>query len=406
MVQAGVEGELHIDLCWSRGRVSRVAIRSTRPLLMPRIFLGKTPLDVVSTLPLIYSVCGVAQGCAAVEALEQALARPASPACRERRRVLVAFETLKEHVWRIELDWAGFLNRAPGREAVVRVVSLMREFRATLFPEGDPFTPGGGESKIDAAQFDTQLEDLERLLQARIFSRPTQSWLEITDRQGLAHWSGARDTLAQEMVFRVENRGEAGLGQAPVSALGALDAAYLNQRLTRDDADRFIAQPDWHDTLAETTPYTRRCDHPMLRSLGKLYGNGLLARLTARLVELAALVAEIRSGIAGLDCSETDLRGSDTGSGIGISQIEAARGRLVHRVELQGGRVSSYQILAPTEWNFHPRGVLASGLEGLEADNEVSLKQRAELLINAIDPCVGYQLRINRSECGEAPARE
>ena len=80
----------------------------------------------------------------------------------------------------------------------------------------------------------------------------------------------------------------------------------------------------------------------------------------------------------------------------GMTQVEAARGRLVHRVEVAAGRVSNYRILAPTEWNFHPKGVLACSLLDLEVDNESSLKQSADLLINAIDPCVGYQLRINR----------
>ena len=81
--------------------------------------------------------------------------------------------------------------------------------------------------------------------------------------------------------------------------------------------------------------------------------------------------------------------------GTGIAQVEAARGRLVHRVELDGDRVQRYQILAPTEWNFHPRGVLAQGVKGLAVSNKALLRRQTELLINAIDPCVGYELQID-----------
>jgi hypothetical protein len=58
--------------------------------------------------------------------------------------------------------------------------------------------------------------------------------------------------------------------------------------------------------------------------------------------------------------------------------------------------IGRYQILAPTEWNFHPEGVLAKGLNQLQADSVELLKQQASLLINAIDPCVGYALQIEQ----------
>lgn len=388
-----------IDLRWRRGRVTEVAVHSTRPLQMPRIFVGKAPADVAATLPLIYSVCSVAQGCAAAEALEQALDISVSQANRNRRRLLIAFETLKEHLWRIELEWAKFLNRAPDRTGIIKVLSLMKDFRAVHFPKGRLFAPEDLKSKAAPAQFTNQLDDLERHLESSIFSQPLQSWLEISDRHCLSEWSRRCATLAQEMLFQVENGGKAGLGQTRIAALGALDTAYLNRRLTGEEADNFIAQPDWQDAPAETTAYTRRRSHPMLISLEKVFGNGLLARVAARLVELALLTGELRKGV--IDPGSTDLveSGSWLSPGIGISQVEAARGRLVHRVELEAGRVSSYRILAPTEWNFHPKGVLASSLLGLEADNASSLRQSADLLINAIDPCVGYQLRITRSEC-------
>ena len=84
----------------------------------------------------------------------------------------------------------------------------------------------------------------------------------------------------------------------------------------------------------------------------------------------------------------------DLGKGRGLSQIEAARGRLVHGVLSEGNSVRDYRILAPTEWNFHPRGGLARALAGLEAGDEADLRGQASLLIEAVDPCVGYELRV------------
>ncbi|MES9847278.1 MAG: hypothetical protein ABW145_02715, partial [Candidatus Thiodiazotropha sp.] len=64
------------------------------------------------------------------------------------------------------------------------------------------------------------------------------------------------------------------------------------------------------------------------------------------------------------------------------------------RAVLDKGMISGYQIVAPTEWNFHPRGVVARGLLSLPAQEIDALKRHADLFINAVDPCVGYRLEI------------
>lgn len=365
---------------------------------MPRIFIGKSPTEVLRTLPLIYSICRNAQGCAAVEAVEQALTRPATATWCRKRRLLVAFETIKEQLWRIELDWTRSLGRTADSAPVVQVLSLMREFRASLFPQVDPFQLNGLETDVNEWQLHALLDQLERLLQERIFSSPVQYWLSIDNRHDLVEWSEKRNTLAQQMLFQVQQRYPAGFGHSRILPLPELEPEYLRQRLCGVDADRFIAQPDWHGSPRETSAFTRHSSHPLLRDLAKEDGNGLLPRLTARLVELAELIGEIRSGCEALQDGDDNQPIAEIASGIGISQVEAARGRLVHRVELEGGLVANYQIVAPTEWNFHPRGVLVESLYGMPADSVASLKSIADLLISAIDPCVGYRLRINGTE--------
>ncbi len=88
---------------------------------------------------------------------------------------------------------------------------------------------------------------------------------------------------------------------------------------------------------------------------------------------------------------------SAVGNGIGLAQVQAARGLLIHRLELRQGRVYDYRIVAPTEWNFHPEGVVASGLKQLRAGSPNELQRQAELFINAVDPCVQYALHLTDS---------
>ena len=85
----------------------------------------------------------------------------------------------------------------------------------------------------------------------------------------------------------------------------------------------------------------------------------------------------------------------DLAPGTGLAQVQAARGLLVHRVQIDAGRVTGYRILAPTEWNFHPRGVVATGLADIVANTAPDqLEPLARLFIAAVDPCVDYDLQL------------
>ena len=148
-----------------------------------------------------------------------------------------------------------------------------------------------------------------------------------------------------------------------------------------------MAQPRWQGQLYETTSLSRQLDTPLLQDLSARYANGLLPRLAARLAELAQCVylPAFRLPAA---------TPAPAARGWGLAQVEAARGRLLHAVELNGETVRSYRILAPTEWNFHPQGVTVQSLSGLNAEDIDILQRQAVLLITAIDPCVDYRLTL------------
>ena len=77
--------------------------------------------------------------------------------------------------------------------------------------------------------------------------------------------------------------------------------------------------------------------------------------------------------------------------------MQTARGLLLHRAVLAAGRVVEYQIVAPTEWNFHPAGPLVQGLEGDEAFDAALLERNARLAVQALDPCVACNIEIGHA---------
>ncbi|MCU7812106.1 MAG: nickel-dependent hydrogenase large subunit, partial [Candidatus Thiodiazotropha sp. (ex Notomyrtea botanica)] len=122
--------------------------------------------------------------------------------------------------------------------------------------------------------------------------------------------------------------------------------------------------------------------------------SGLMTRMAARMLELSAIPGALMDLLHKLIGEESvhQIEPIHGTKGVGLGIVEAARGRLAHRVSLADSVISRYQILAPTEWNFHPEGVVARGLLGLPAGDEAALRRQASLFINAVDPCVGYRL--------------
>jgi coenzyme F420-reducing hydrogenase alpha subunit len=74
-----------------------------------------------------------------------------------------------------------------------------------------------------------------------------------------------------------------------------------------------------------------------------------------------------------------------------------ARGLLVHQVEIHGAggeaRVAACRVLAPTEWNFHPQGVVAQRIAAMDTGRLAEdTERRVRLLMAAFDPCVPFDV--------------
>ncbi|WP_456406485.1 nickel-dependent hydrogenase large subunit [Thiolapillus sp.] len=361
-----------------------VQIHSTRPVHACRVFEGKQADEALRLLPLLYSVCGIAQSCAGVRAVERAMDNPRDHQTERLRDALVNMETIREHLWQIFLHWPHFLGAEVHKQAMVDLVALQQAYRQALCADTDLFQIGAVADSTDSTLPEPVLEKLQTLLRNEVFSVPPEQWLAINDLQGLQDWSRLADTMAAGLIRRVLERNWQNSGACKTPQLSQITETQIHHLL--QDAT-FVEKPQWEGECRETSSLTRN-QTPLLNVLHKEYGNGLLVRLVARLTELAKLPLSLMP--SGMD--QRSLAYTKTAQ-TGIGQSDAARGQLLHAVSLDGNRIYRYQILAPTEWNFHPQGVVAQSLASLKGELD-TITEQAHLLINAIDPCVSYQLQV------------
>ncbi len=385
-----IEGQLKIDLCRRGAEIDRVEIISGRPARIAQLFVGKSVTETLDSIPLIFTICAMAQLSAGVAAFEMATGVAEFESSHRARQMIVMAESAREHLLRIALDWPQYIFGPIAAIDMKTVMGLPAAMRSALFASGNAFAVGARE-QVDKPLLNSALSDFDEFLKNEIFGEDIAVWRSRTDFAALKDWAENTKTIPARLIRSIIMRGWEEAGRCDVSFLPPIGNKDILERLLRDDAGAFVSQPVWNGVPCETGALSRQIRKPLIKALASRYGTGLLTRLSARLCELAVLPADIISLLEGRISGEKSIQ---CGKGFGVSQIEAARGRLVHMVQVKGDVVENYRILAPTEWNFHASGPVAASLARLDASSDENLKMQAELLINAIDPCVGFEVRL------------
>jgi len=338
-----------------------VQFLSQRLPLASRVFEGKPIITVLRELPLLFNVCAQAQSVAAVRAIANACGLDASPALEQRRDLLLALESLREHAWRLLLDWPEQLGLVQRTETFAPLYQALNRLLKTANPDG-VYTLSADTQQI-ADQTDLR-----------------QDWQACRTAVAAALDRAWENTLLEQL--QTKNWGQ--VGEVTSAALPSLPAVEIAKILQSDQAESFITAPEWQGHCRETGPWPRQ-----QANLPSHWGTGLPARLAARFLESRALLEQITALLEGEAASK------HIPAKAGVAQVEAARGRLIHSVVLDAAqsRIAAYRILAPTDWNFHPQGVAAQMLQSLPDQDPAEHVQLAGLVLLAIDPCVAYRLQ-------------
>jgi uptake hydrogenase large subunit len=245
-------------------------------------------------------------------------------------------EAIQEHLWRLLLDWPQLLQKPP---AAADFAAWYKRLQGPLSDE-----------LADAlARFVAQL-DLDPLLDGvRPFERS--------------------DALLPAL-------------------LGMPDPALLREAFAGAD-EAFAQRPTFAGRVAETGVLARHATAPAVGSL-LAAGRPLAARIMARHLELGAAVA----GLAG---AAEPLCGDSPTPGQGLAVVWTARGLLVHRAQVDAGRVLDYLVIAPTEWNFHPASAWLAALRDVPAPTREAAERLVRAWVLALDPCVSATINFGEA---------
>ena len=335
-------------------------------------------------VPLLFSLCSCAQGAAAAQALAGAGANVDGAA----KATDVVLETVQEYFWRLLIDWPRTMRHGIDAASVADV-------RRKIAARGNGRDPKRGDESRDAdaracrlARHGRRAEDLRHV--AGGLAHPRR-------RRRLAGLGGRGATMPARLLGllldTMPDLGRSDVALMPFPAREALDAddragARRGNRSSRVRR-RGAALP------VETGALARMRSQPLVAALAARDGNSVATRMAARLAELATLLQALAA--PGDEGPASWVQAFALAPGEGLGAVQTARGLLLHRASVAEGRVADYQIVAPTEWNFHPEGALVARSARCWSRTTAPCSSAGAARVQALDPCVACAIEVGHA---------
>jgi hypothetical protein len=378
-------GELALRIAWDGQCVGGVTVRSTRPFAAHRLLAGKGSAEAIATVPLLFSVCRHAQHAAARAAIDAATEQRDH---RRSRDVAVLLETVQEHLSHILSE----LPRAMAREGRIRALAAGRKridaLLRTIDDDGD---------RVDLAAVHEVAVAVDEISSDDIYGMPRTAWLALETAEEVRAWARRGTTLPaallDELLCESPNPYPYDVALMPPAHADILRSTVVPAMAGDSD---FARAPTWNGRPIETGVLARTQHHRLVEAMMRRCAHPVALRLLARTVELALLLHKlIEPPESSADPGRVQAFAISHGDG--MAAVQTARGLLLHRARIVDDRVAQYQIVAPTDWNFHPRGAAASALMTLAANDAEALERRATMMVQAFDPCVAYRIEIRHA---------
>jgi Ni,Fe-hydrogenase I large subunit len=140
--------------------------------------------------------------------------------------------------------------------------------------------------------------------------------------------------------------------------------------------------------------------HQTMKKLGGKVQSSTMARHVARAVESRNIIDHLYKLLDAYVIGESNINQVDfaqkvTGTGTGFSI--AARGALIHQIEAREGKITRYNMIVPSTWNFGPMaqgkiGVAEKALVGTPVKYSGENSIEAGRVIRSYDPCTACSI--------------
>ncbi len=437
-----IEGEAHLKLDWRNGIVKDSRIEFLNFRGFEYMLEGKPPLDALVYTPRVCGICGQAHLLSCVNALEN-LYKNANidievpKKAKLIRELGLAIETLDSHIKWFYLfimpevislskdakykeyepikgsKWLGATKTASD---IMRGLAII----GGQWPHTSYMVPGGvmcDPTLIDLATIENYIDQGINFFEKNLSGVSISEYLQFNDISDL-------DKINADLKDFKDLSFEYGLNEIGKSynrffviadilgfksgRIKQINAGKINFEKIKEYSDySFDAKAKkqsskkytWAKTVKydemffETGPMARALvgGRKFVKAIHKEHEDSAFTRVMSRMDEIAYLLQRCKKIIKSIDISEPSyiqpkVRLKDIPYSKATGVVEAARGSLMHEVEIEKGKIKTYNLITPTVWNLGPGSKVNPGTAQNAIIGSKSIKE-ATITLRSFDVC-------------------
>jgi len=430
-----IEGEATLELAWENDKIDYAKIKFLNFRGIEKILENRPFLDALTITPRVCGICNTSHIIAAINTIENAYESSGvqiklSNKAKQIREFTLNAEKIQNHI-----KWLYFsilpqilsLNGEDKKEIKafegkmwIKAQKICTEIlkASAIFtgqwPHGSFCMVGGvtcDPTSGDIFEAMRYLDKVREFCEEDIFGTDIDNFLSFSSSPEMMSTNGSLKKVIKSMIDnnldltgkshdRFIALGDSSSKNAPKKCTGTrvmnIDVRHISESLKNSFFEEggytYSKSAMYKKSYFEVGPIARMMisKNPLIRDFHKKYKDSILTRVVARVSEISHLLKSSKSILENIDLREPSCISpkikfkSITASGIGY--CEAARGSLIHKVDIVNGMISSYDIITPTVWNLgngskEEPAVAQKAIMGLHSVNE------ADLVFKAFDVC-------------------
>lgn len=406
-----IEGEAKLNFNFKEGRIDFVDIEFMSTRNIENILRGKKAFDALVINPRVCGICGHAHLIATVQALESCYSNlKLSKKAKIIRELTLNFELIQNHFKWFYLTMLPLFGQKQQVLKATYSSQLMSKAIAVFggqYPHTSYAVVGGVVCEItqmDIVKIESYISQTLKFVENNLVKIDSEVLLTCKDTDAVLEFEGdlpdiLREIKNEDMLNHAKSYDRfISFGENSFFKKGK----SLNVKVTHnisllhvkesETPSSFAKNVSFKDKYYEVGPLARAMVNKsaLIADAHKKYGDSLFSRILARVFEIAELLNHSKKLLENLNLDEPSYIAPPIDisklSSSGYSAVEAARGTLIHKVEIEEGIIKNYEIITPTQWNLsggtrQNPGISQKAMVGL------SDIKTAELVFKSFDVC-------------------
>jgi len=384
-----IEGEASIYFDIKDDKVEFATITFPHFRGMESILKGKSALDALVITPRVCGICGHAHLMATVRALEDVYKNSSNPVSLSTKAEVIREFTLVIEMIQNHFKWI-YLSIIPELIKLTQTTRIQTPLKgayasslaskaiavfAGQWPHSSYMLPGGITSdptNIDILKATSYLDELILFFEKETLGVTLEQFLSFESCKDFASLQSDVGFIESTLIdVRMNTKGFAYdrflvIGKhnfSKPSKMKHTRSFHVESALVKSvkpyapQEKSFALNAVYKDDYYETGPLARSMSNavPVIKNIHRRFKDSAYSRVMARVFELASLMQEAKLLLEKIDITQPSYNkpvdfSKISGSGVGV--VEAPRGPLLHRVEVQNGVITSYEIITPTQFNI------------------------------------------------------